>query len=191
MKTLLKVLAVFVLVIIVTIGCIARGGSTMDNFSEDAYEAALERFPGSEQAIDDGLEAFIEGYGDLAHADLRARITELYADDLYFNDTIHTYTNRDDLVDYLGKTGDALDESVVDVKQVMRDGSDVFVRWSMDFKLRALGREIHSRSIGITHLRFNESGKVLLHQDFWDSGHALYAQLPVVGFFIRRAHSQM
>jgi hypothetical protein len=191
MKTLLKILAAVVLVIIVAIGCIARGGSTMDNFSESAYEAALERFPGSSEAIDAGLEAFVEGYGNLAHTDLRARITELYAEDLYFNDTIHTYTSREDLVAYLGKTGDALDESIVEVRQVMRDGSDVFVRWSMDFKLRAVGREIHSRSIGVTHLRFNEDGQVLVHQDFWDSGHALYAKLPVVGWFIRRAHAQM
>jgi hypothetical protein len=191
MKTVLKVLAAFVVVIIITIGCIARGGSTMDNFSETAYEAALDRFPGSSESIDAGLDAFVAGYGNLAHENLRARISELYAEQLYFNDTIHTFTSRDDLVNYLGKTGDALDESVVEVKQVMRDGNDVFVRWSMDFKLRAVGREIHSRSIGMTHLRFNERGQVLVHQDFWDSGHALYAKLPIVGFFIRRAHSQM
>ncbi len=191
MKTALKVLAAFVVVIIITIGCIARGGSTMDNFSETAYEAALDRFPGSSESIDAGLDAFVAGYGNLAHENLRARISELYAEQLYFNDTIHTFTSRDDLVNYLGKTGDALDESVVEVKQVMRDGNDVFVRWSMDFKLRAVGREIHSRSIGMTHLRFNERGQVLVHQDFWDSGHALYAKLPIVGFFIRRAHSQM
>lgn len=191
MTTALKIIAAIAVVAVITIGCIARGGGTMDNFSETDYEAALDRFPGSAKAIDAGLEGFVNGYGNLAHDDLRARIEELYADDLYFNDTIHTYTDLDDLVAYLGKTGDALDESKVEVKQIMREGSDVFVRWSMDFKLRVIGREIHSRSIGMTHLRFDERGKVLIHQDFWDSGHALYAQLPIVGFFIRRAHSQM
>jgi len=191
MTTALKIIAAIAVVAVITIGCIARGGGTMDNFSETDYEAALDRFPGSAEAIDAGLEGFVNGYGNLAHDDLRARIEELYADDLYFNDTIHTYTDLDDLVAYLGKTGDALDESKVEVKQIMREGSDVFVRWSMDFKLRVIGREIHSRSIGMTHLRFDERGKVLVHQDFWDSGHALYAQLPIVGFFIRRAHSQM
>jgi hypothetical protein len=191
MKTLVKIALAGVVVLGITIGCITRGGSDMDNFSEEAYESALERFPGSEQTIDEGLESFIQGYGDLAHEDLRARITALYAEELYFNDTIHTYTERADLVDYLGRTGDALDESVVEVKQVLRDGSDVFVRWSMDFKLSAVGREIHSRSIGVTHLRFNDLGQVVLHQDFWDSGHALYAKLPLVGFFIRQAHARM
>jgi len=191
MKTAIKILLVFLVVIGVTIGCITREGGDMDNFSEDRYEAALERFPGSEQAIDQGIESFMQGYGDLADDNLRSRITELYAEDLYFNDTIHTYTSRAELVDYLGKTGDALDESIVEVKQVIRDGNDVFVRWSMTFKLSAVGRKIESHSIGISHLRFNERGQVLVHQDFWDSGHALYAQLPVVGFFIRQAHARM
>lgn len=187
----IKVGIVVVLILVIMIGCLARGGGAMDNFSENEYEAALTRFPGSTDAIDEGVDAFMAGYGDLAHSELRARISALYAEDLYFNDTIHTFTTRDDLVAYLGKTGDALDESIVEVKQVIRDGSDVFVRWSMDFKLRAVGREIHSQSIGMTHLRFNDQGQVLIHQDFWDSGHALYAKLPIVGWVIRRAHAQM
>ncbi|MEN1729604.1 MAG: nuclear transport factor 2 family protein [Pseudomonadota bacterium] len=163
----------------------------MDNFSESEYEAALDRFEGSDSMIDSGVEAFALGYGNLAHENLRQRISELYAPELYFNDTIHTHTTRDGLVDYLGRTGDALNESTVEIKQVIRDGNDVFVRWSMVFRLRAVGREIHSESIGMTHLRFNEEGQVLIHQDFWDSGHALYAQLPVIGFFVRRAHARM
>jgi len=191
MARTLKIIVVILLAVAVTLGCLARGGTTMDNFSEDAYEAAMERLTGSEAGIDAGIEAFKTGFGDLAHENLRERIANLYAEDLYFNDTIHTFTERQNLVDYMGRTGDSLDESIVDVKQVMRDGSDVFVRWSMDFKVRAAGRNIRSQSIGVTHLRFNEQGQVILHQDFWDSGHALYAKLPIVGFFVRRAHGQM
>jgi hypothetical protein len=187
---LIKGFLVVLLTAVIVVACVARGG-TVDNFSEREYEAALDRFTGSTAAIDQGLEAFRLGYGDLAHEDLRGRIAKLYAPELYFNDTIHTLTTREEMVDYLGKTGDALDESTVEIKQVLRDGNDVFVRWSMDFRLRAVGREIHSQSIGMTHLRFNDEGQVLVHQDFWDSGHALYAQIPIVGFFIRRVHARM
>lgn len=187
---LIRLVVILLLAVVVTIGCLARGG-TVDNFQEEDYEAAMTRFAGSDQAIEDGIEAFIGGYGDLAHPDLRERVAALYAPELYFNDTIHTINSRDKLVDYLGRTGDNLSESQVEVKQVLRDGNDVFVRWSMEFKARAAGKDIHSRSIGMTHLRFDEQGQVILHQDFWDSGHALYAHLPFVGFFVRRAHDRM
>jgi len=175
---------------LIAVGCLARGG-TVDNFQEDAYEQALERFSGQTSAIDEGVASFSAGYGDLTHDELAARIRELYAPDLYFNDTIHTFNDRDALVDYLVRTGESLDESRVEVRQVIRDGADVFLRWSMEFRTRAAGKDIHSQSIGMTHLRFDEQGRVVLHQDFWDSGHALYAHLPIVGFFVRRAHNRL
>ena len=175
---------------LIAVGCLARGG-TVDNFQEDAYEQALERFSGQTSAIDEGVASFSAGYGDLTHDELAARIRELYAPDLYFNDTIHTFNDRDALVDYLVRTGESLEESRVEVRQVIRDGADVFLRWSMEFRTSAAGKDIHSQSIGMTHLRFDEQGRVVLHQDFWDSGHALYAHLPIVGFFVRRAHNRL
>ncbi|MFP4208740.1 MAG: nuclear transport factor 2 family protein [Wenzhouxiangella sp.] len=171
-------------------GCSGRGGAaTMVDM--DGYEQALRDFPGSTQAIDEGLARFQATFDDLTAADIADRFRETYAEQLFFNDTLHSFDKLADLADYMGRTGAGLSESSVVVHQTVRDGADVFVRWTMEFKTRAAGRNIHSHSIGMTHLRFNESGKVVLHQDFWDSGHALYAHLPVVGFAVRRARSAM
>lgn len=157
----------------------------------DGYEQAMAEFPGSTRAIEEGLARFRASYADLTSATLPEDIRSAYADRLYFNDTLHTFSQLEDLVGYMEKTGGSLSESSVEVQQVIQDGADVYVRWTMEFKSRAAGRNIHSRSIGISHLRFDEDGKVILHQDFWDSGHALYAHLPIVGFFVRRARSAM
>ena len=46
----------------------------------------------------------------------------------------------------------------------------------------AKGEPIHS--VGISQVRFNENGKVVFHQDFWDSGRHIYGQIPVVGGMI-------
>lgn len=157
----------------------------------DAYEQAMQQFPGSTEAIDEGLERFKASYVDLTDPDLEARIRATYAPSLFFNDTLHTFHGRDELADYMARTGAGLNESRVEVHQVLRDGVDVYVRWTMEFRTRAVGREVHSRSIGVSHLRFDEDGLVVLHQDFWDSGHALYAHLPLVGFAVRRARSAL
>jgi hypothetical protein len=157
----------------------------------EGYERALSAFPGSTKAIDIGLERFEATFSDLTAPDIAERFRQTYAEELFFNDTLHTIDQREPLAEYMGRTGAGLSESVVDVHQVVRDGTDVYVRWSMEFKTRAAGRDIHSRSIGMTHLRFNEAGHIVLHQDFWDSGHALYAHLPFVGFAVRRARSAM
>lgn len=157
----------------------------------DQYEQALARFAGDPAGIETGLNRFREGFADLASDDVGRLMAGLYAEEMYFNDTLHTFSRRDELVDYMAKTGASLTESKVEIKQVMADGADVFVRWTMTFRTSALGRDINSESIGMTHLRFNADGEVVLHQDFWDSGHALYAHLPFVGFAVRRARDRM
>lgn len=170
--------------------CSGRGGSTLSE-EVDAYEAALVRFPGSTAAIDEGLARFQSSFFDLTADDIGKQMRETYAEILYFNDTLHSFDALDGLVEYMERTGESLDQSRVDIHHVIRDGADVYVRWSMEFHTRAAGSKVHSRSIGMTHLRFNASGRVVLHQDFWDSGHALYAHLPGVGFAVRRARSAL
>ncbi len=163
----------------------------MSDSTIEPYEQALERFPGAENGIERGLVAFDEAFGNLADPRVAERMDALYAESIFFNDTLKTFEHRDDLVRYMKKTGASLDSSTVEIQQVLRDGPDVFVRWTMEFHTRAAGRDIHSRSIGMTHLRFDEQGQVVLHQDFWDSGHGLYAHLPVVGFMVRRVHDRL
>jgi len=171
-------------------GCGGRGG-TAPLIDIEGYEQALERFPGSLVAVDKGVARFQSTFEDLTAPDVGPRFQQTYAETFFFNDTLHTIENRAALVDYMARTGAGLAESEVIVHQVIRDQADVYVRWTMEFKTEAAGHDIHSQSIGMTHLRFNERGQVVLHQDFWDSGHALYAHLPFVGFAVRRARSSM
>lgn len=162
-----------------------------DKQTVEAYHQALEDLSGSDAAADRGVAAFRQIFSDLTRDDLAERIGELYAEDIYFNDTVHVFHKRWELVDYMARTGQQLEHNSIDVHKVIRDGSDVYLRWEMTFITRAAGKRVESHSIGMTHLRFNEQGRIVLHQDFWDSASALYAHLPVVGFFMRRAQGAM
>jgi ketosteroid isomerase-like protein len=178
------------LILCATAAC-AGSGPMMDEQTVNAYHEALDRLPGDPSGIDRGVEEFQQTYGDLTQDNLADLVRDLYAEDMYFNDTVHIIRDRAKLVDYMARTGGSLQENRVDIHRVIRDGEDVYVRWEMTFVTRAAGKRIESHSIGITHLRFNADGKIVLHQDFWDSGNALYAHLPVVGFFVRRAQGAM
>lgn len=39
---------------------------------------------------------------------------------------------------------------------------------------------------GVTHLRFDATGKVAEHRDYWDAAEELYAKLPLIGAIMRR-----
>jgi len=148
----------------------------------EAYHRALARHPGHEAGIEAGLAEFEAVYGDLTHPRIGARIAGLYAEDLYFNDSLRTFGEREALVDYMERTSRHLAESKVRIESVSRAGPDVYVRWSMRFRATAMGRTIESESIGMSHLRFDEQGRIVVHQDFWDAAAGLYRYLPVVGY---------
>lgn len=151
------------------------------------YEQALITYPGDPDGIEAGLARFQQTYQDLAAADLGERIGATYAETFFFNDTLHSFHDRGTLQAYMSQISAQLERSVIDVHQVVVDGADVFVRWRMHFASASM----ESNSIGMSHLRFNQDGEVVLHQDFWDSGHGLYAHLPVVGFLVRRVRQML
>ena len=185
-----KLLIILLIAVIVMVTWIATRPAAPKPFTE-AYHRALETYPGSVSAIDAGLERFMDVYGDLTHAEIGDRVTRLYADPVYFNDSLKTFQTRAPLVEYMKATGSMLEQSTVEVDQVLRDGNDVFVRWTMEFTASAMGREIKSESVGMTHLRFDEQGRVVLHQDFWDSAAGLYRNLPVVGYVLKQVDKRM
>ena len=59
----------------------------------------------------------------------------------------------------------------------------------MEFKVKR--KDIYSKSIGMTQLRFNQEGKIIFHQDFWDSTEGFYQHLPYVGYWIRKIRSKL
>lgn len=159
-------------------------------FAEE-YQQALQMHPGSDVAIEAGLQRFSEVYGNLKHEGTAARVEQLYADPMYFNDSLKTFNTRRALVDYMRSTAEMLDGSTVEIEQVLQDGSDVFIRWTMKFNSSAMGRQIESNSIGMSHLRFDDEGRIVLHQDFWDSAAGLYRNLPVVGYALKQVDKSM
>lgn len=43
----------------------------------------------------------------------------------------------------------------------------------------------------MTHIRFDSEGKVILHQDFWDSTGGLFEHVPALGWMLRRAKKRL
>lgn len=61
------------------------------------------------------------------------------------------------------------------------EGDQAMLAW--DFFLKLRGREIVIR--GVTHLRFDDSGLVVLHRDYWDAAEEIYERIPVLGALMR------
>lgn len=156
-----------------------------------AYHQALKNTEQSAPPSQQSIDNFIAVFTSLNAEDLPQKMEEAYAENLYFSDTLNVINTRSTLIDYLTETGERLDEINVTIVSVSHDDADVYVRWEMETKFSVWGKDIDAHSVGISQLRFNEQGKVVLHQDFWDSSEGLLTHLPFVGGIVRWTRNRL
>ena len=147
-------------------------------------DAGVSLEPGSEKERL-AIERFEGLLGDFKALDFVPRIRHVYAEDVYFNDTLKTIRGVDELETYLADSADAVEVGTVEfLDRAVANGNHYF-RWEMRLRFKKLRRGVLTRSLGVSHIRFDAEGRVALHQDFWDSASGLFEHVPVVGGLIR------
>jgi hypothetical protein len=169
-------------------GCSApRGGDSASEFLQ--VESTVPSLELSQDASDAAVGRFRDFFSDVTAESVRAKSKGLYADDVYFNDTLKTLRGREAVEAYFLKTTEHVDSLRAEVVDVARSGGNYYVRWVMDVKFKGAKEPV--RTIGMTLLRFNKEGRLTLHQDFWDSSAGFYEHLPVLGGVIRWIKSKI
>jgi ketosteroid isomerase-like protein len=133
-----------------------------------------------------GLEAWKNLLADLSVENVKGKASKVYAEKTYFNDTLKTLRTADAVEEYLIETAELLNSGTVEYHDTVRsaDGS-YYVRWEMVYSGKKLAGGKPLRTIGMSQLRFDKDGRVVLHQDFWDSTRGIFQHIPVVGGQIR------
>jgi hypothetical protein len=141
--------------------------------------------PGSpEEAA--AIERFKAFFATFAPDKVERLLDATYAPDVWFNDTLKEIEGRDALRPYLEHSASAVEDCRVEVRDVVGNGAgDYYVRWAMTIRFKRFKRGVDTWSIGVSHLRFDAAGRVVLHQDFWNAADGLYQHLPVLGAMIR------
>jgi len=114
-----------------------------------------------------------------------------YAEDVWFNDTLKTIESRDELAEYLAESASLCDDFEVDVHEARGADGDYLVRWTMRIKFKRFRRGQWTESIGVSHLRFDGDGRIIMHQDYWDSAGGLFEYVPVLGWAIRKIKARL
>lgn len=153
------------------------------------YRAALTARPGVVFGNPDqarrAAKKFAGLYSDLSPQNVSTRVRDTYAPEAWFNDTIATEVGIDAIERYLLKTARGAEKINATVQDVAVSGSDCYVRWTMEVRTKNLagGRPIVTE--GVSQLRFDEQGRIILHQDFWNPSAGIYQHLPLIGPAIR------
>lgn len=158
-----------------------------------SYEEALEKTdPVNSKTVAKGSadeEAAIERFKDFfavfTQENVLAKVRNVYAENAYLNDTLKEVNGIDAIEAYFLRSAKALEYWAVECPDVAVSGSNYYFRWVMDIKFKTLKKGRICRSYGISHIRFDETGKVVLHQDYWDSANGFFEHIPILGGLIK------
>jgi hypothetical protein len=137
------------------------------------------------------VDRFVDFISRLSEENIRAKARKVYAVDAYLNDTLKESMGIDRIEAYFIETARAAEEITAKVEDMAESGGNYYFRWTMNVRFKKFKKGQTLRSIGMSHIRFNAHGQVVLHQDYWDSGSGLFQHLPVVGWLIRRIKARL
>jgi hypothetical protein len=170
--------------------CVAGSGGA-DNGEKMAYQLALKELEGRPTLIPGSSEerAAVERFKDfisvLSEETVRAKVREVYAEDAYFNDTLKELRGAAAIEDYMAESMGATKRVTAEITDLVAANGNYYFRWVMEIEFKNLNKGRVSRSIGMSHIRFDDRGKVALHQDYWDSTSGLFEHMPILGRFLR------
>ena len=137
------------------------------------------------------IERFRALMSDLKAPGFATGVPEVYAEDVFFNDTLKTLHGIAEVEEHLIETAAALESGTVEFLDLTSGGGDYYFRWAMTARTPKLAKGQEILSVGMTHVRFDAAGKVVLHQDFWDSTGGLFEHALGLGWLLRRAKQRL
>lgn len=160
----------------------------MESFKalEVLRQAGTGRFEPGSDAETAAIDRFRSFFGEMKAADIEQRVAQTYAPDVFFNDTLKTVRGLQHLQHYLRDSAEASEAVRAEVVEVTRTGhGDYLLRWKMMIRFKRFAKGRDTWSIGMTHLRFDDAGRIAYQQDYWDAADALFQYVPVLGWGIR------
>ena len=172
------------------LGMLAGCNSTPESYVP-AYQAALARTDPAETGTvvrqsaegQAAIARFKDLFSVLSTENVRNKAREVYAENAYFNDTLKTVIGAEAIEAYLLESAGRAASITVHFDDTVGEQGEYYLRWTMSIQFEEGSEPVHS--IGMTHIRFDENGKVVLHQDYWDAASGLFEHLPVIGGLIR------
>jgi len=133
-----------------------------------------------------GAHAFIAFFETLQPASL-ARLGEHFADDARFVDPFNDVRGLAAIRRVFEHMFATCREPRFQVDEQVGDGDVVYLRWRFTFGHRDVRRTVR----GVSRLRFDASGRVSEHHDYWDPARQLYEHIPLLGALLRAVRRRL
>lgn len=112
-------------------------------------------------------------------------VDELYDEDVQFIDPFHRVRGRAALRDYYAAMYANVQAIRFEFSGETVTANELVLYWRMTYRHARVGGGAPVGVDGCSRLVFGDSGRVVLHRDYFDAGAMLYEHLPVLGRLVR------
>ena len=131
----------------------------------------------------DNLRRLIDFFESLSVTNAK-QIEQFYSADAFFKDPFNEVTGTAEIRRLFEHMFAQVDVPRFVVTTHLLQGDQAFIAWDFLFTMKRFSSAPQIIR-GATQLRFDESGKVNLHRDYWDAAEELYEKLPILGSLMR------
>lgn len=108
----------------------------------------------------------------------------IYAPEAYFKDPFNEVRGLPAIERIFSHMFQQVDVPRFVVHDVVAQGDQAFITWDFRFRMKRFNPD-EQVVRGASHLRFDRTGLVVFHRDYWDVAEELYEKLPVLGSLMR------
>lgn len=116
-------------------------------------------------------------------------LSEMYTKNAVFEDPITRIEGLDNISRYFAKLYQGVISCEFDYHDVIVSNGQAAISWIMTLRHRSFKRGNPVKVIGCSIIRYD--GKVYYHRDYFDMAEMVYANIPVLGWFIRTISKRM
>ena len=113
-----------------------------------------------------------------------AQLGAIYTEDAYFKDPFNEVRGIDEIASIFAHMFVQVEAPRFVVTSSVAQGDAAFLTWEFLFRMKRFS-SAEQCIRGATHLRFDGSGRVSFHRDYWDAAEELYEKLPLLGSLMR------
>ena len=129
----------------------------------------------------------------LHHQELRldslCRLHTIYSKDIVFKDPLHKMQGLHNITIYFEQMITNVRHCRFPIDKIVTVDDQAFVTWIMNFAHPKLNHGNTIELPGTSHLQFNET--IFYQQDYYDLGHMIYEQVPVLSYVIHKIKNRM
>ncbi len=130
------------------------------------------------------LDALIDFYQTFTPESV-ARFDAFYADNVWFKDPFNEVRGLPAIQRIFTHMFSQVAEPRFVITEQVVDAGGAMLVWEFYFRVHRWGRAEAMILRGVSHLKFDDAGKVMFHRDYWDTAEELYMKLPVLGTLMR------